>query len=239
MVDTVLVLGFSSVPVTRAMNTQTHMMMAVALVLPLAQTRSVRSDPRSSKDVSRWPERLLIVAAVLGGVIPDATVALMILIGMVQHVPNEIIFREWYFNDFWQGLGAMTNSIPLYALLALGGWLLCRRHAPAPSRLVLLALILLVVALSSLLHCLTDFPLHHDDGRPHFWPLTDWVYQSPVSYWNPAYHGRVWSVIEMLLMAGFALVIWRRYTGVFARTFTMITAMSLLAVSGMWGLMLG
>ena len=93
-----------------------------------------------------------------------------------------------------------------------------------------------MLSTSSLLHALTDLPLHHDDGRPHFWPLTNWVYVSPVSYWDPRHHGDQWSLIETIIMAVLAVVLWRRYKSVLARSLVAVTALSLLAVSGMWTL---
>ena len=39
-------------------------------------------------------------------------------------------------------------------------------------------------------HTLADFLTHGDDVRPLFWPITDWTWSSPISYYNSAYHGR-------------------------------------------------
>jgi len=59
-----------------------------------------------------------------------------------------------------------------------------------------------------------DFPLHHDDGRPHFWPLSCSVYESPVSFWGRT-HG---TEIPALIAAGVASVapiaLWRQKLGV-------------------------
>jgi hypothetical protein len=39
-----------------------------------------------------------------------------------------------------------------------------------------------------------------DDVRPLFWPLSDWTWSSPVSYYNSAYHGREFFLVSHALM---------------------------------------
>ena len=214
------------------MNTQTHVLLAVAAVVPLVQRPSL--PPPSSRRI-----RLLVIAAVLGGLLPDASLFVMALTGMVQQVPTEIIFREWYFNDFWQRLGAMTNSIPIFGLISVVCLWMHRRYSSELKPVVQRAScstaeFVFVLSTSSLLHALTDLPLHHGDGHPHFWPLSNWIYASPVSYWDPHYHGHEWAVIETIIMAVLAVVLWRRYRSVLARSLATITALSLLAISHMW-----
>lgn len=206
------------------MNTQTHILMGVAAVVPL--TRVVGSLP--------WPRRtlILVVAAVMGGVLPDATVALMISIGAAQQVPMDVVFGQWYFNDFWQRLGAMTNSIAVFGAIALLAWASLRRGAVA----VWLQAneVALVFSVSGLLHALSDLPLHHDDGRPHFWPFTDWVYASPVSYWDSRHYGNIWSMIELAIVTSLAVVLWRSYTHWIARSLVLVAAVSCFGVHQMW-----
>lgn len=72
--------------------------------------------------------------------------------------------------------------------------------------------IIAIFALSSLLHVATDFLLHHDDARAQWLPLSDWVFRSPVSYWNPDHYGRVFAVAEIGLAIGLVVTIGRRYS---------------------------
>jgi hypothetical protein len=63
------------------------------------------------------------------------------------------------------------------------------------------------------LHLGFDFLLHNDDGRAHFWPLSNWIFQSPVSYWDPDHYGNIAGAIEVaasLLCCG---VLWLRFKG--------------------------
>ena len=45
--------------------------------------------------------------------------------------------------------------------------------------------VLIALFSAALVHLTLDFPLHNDDARAHFWPLTNWKFTSPVSYWDP------------------------------------------------------
>jgi hypothetical protein len=64
---------------------------------------------------------------------------------------------------------------------------------------------------SALMHLGFDFLLHHDDGRAHFWPLSNWIFQSPVSYWDPAHYGTWVGMIEISVSLILCVVIWRRF----------------------------
>merc|ERR1712157_488664 len=53
---------------------------------------------------------------------------------------------------------------------------------------------------SAMFHALCDIPVHHDDGPLVFWPLNrTYRFVSPVSYWDPNYHGTPFSIVEHLL----------------------------------------
>lgn len=210
------------------MNTQTHLLMAAAVALPWVEQRATPGTVSPS---------LLLCAALLGAVLPDVSLIAMVAVGVAMQVPASVIFDEWYFNDFWQGIGAMSNSIPIYVVLAAVSGLSLYRVESKRSDAFFASL--LVLSLSALMHCLTDFPLHHDDGRPHFWPLTQWVYESPVSYWDPRHYGQLWSVFEVLLATGFAYLLWRRYRGKIARLVVVVTTASLLALTSVWGWVFG
>lgn len=146
----------------------------------------------------------LLVGALIGGVLPD--LSLYILAGaslFVLGIPPARVFNELYFSDAWQTVFAIDNSFLLWgALCALAVW----RRVPW------------AVALTgaALLHLALDFPLHHDDGRPHFWPLSDWVFASPLSYWDRA-HGAMWiAPLEAAVVVACAGLLWRRRPPIWA-----------------------
>ena len=59
------------------------------------------------------------------------------------------------------------------------------------------------------LHILSDFPLHHDDAHRHFFPVSDWRFQSPLSYWDPRFHGVLIFSLEALVVALGCVVIFK------------------------------
>ncbi|SFR00157.1 hypothetical protein [Poseidonocella sedimentorum] len=101
-------------------------------------------------------------------------------------------------------LVAAFNSLPLWGVVFLGTRAL-RWRLPA------------LVAGAALLHILTDLPLHAADARPHFFPLTDWAFHSPVSFWDAAHHGQWAGLLEGVLFAGCIAVMWRRWRSLPAR----------------------
>lgn len=64
---------------------------------------------------------------------------------------------------------------------------------------------------AAMLHTLIDIPLHVTDGPLVFFPF-DWSYRyaAPISYWDPDYYGREWSLFEHSL--DLVLLIYLVYT---------------------------
>ena len=58
------------------------------------------------------------------------------------------------------------------------------------------------LAASMIFHTLIDIFTHHSDGPLFLFPL-NWSYRfaSPISYWEPAYHGQLFMLAEYLLDA--------------------------------------
>ncbi len=106
---------------------------------------------------------------------------------------SEELLDAIYFSGPFGGTGsALHSAVPVAALLGLY-WLLgvARRDHRK---------ILLWFLLGWLGHTLADFLTHVDDVRPLFWPLSDWTWASPVSYYNSAYHGREFFLVNHGLM---------------------------------------
>ena len=123
-----------------------------------------------------------------GALIPDlAMFGFYFWLKLVVDVPELQIWRTEYYRPGWQLLFDFFNSIPL-ALLGVGVMVYAKRTG--------IALLFASIAL----HCLEDLPVHHDDAHRHFWPLSNFRFESPVSYWDPDHYGAIASRVELVLM---------------------------------------
>jgi len=152
-------------------------------------------------------ERPELAPAILAGaILPDlAIVAFYLWQRFVEHLPERTIWQVAYFQSAWQPVIDLLHSLPLAAL----GYAAARLLASAQGRAFFASL---------LLHSLADLPLHHEDAHRHFFPLSDWRFASPLSYWDPRHHGGVGAAAELLLVAIASAVLWRRHPGARART---------------------
>ena len=71
--------------------------------------------------------------------------------------------------------------------------------------------ILLFFSLAALLHISMDFPVHAHDAYAHFWPLTDWKFHSPFSYWEVHLRAHWVGLIETTIALASAWIIARRF----------------------------
>ena len=152
--------------------------------------------------MGRPPTRPLIWAAMLGGLLPDLSLYVMTAVSiLILDIQPSVVFRELYYSDAWMQVFAIDNSFILWGLLF--GLAIWKKTAWA-----------IALTGAALLHLACDFPLHHDDGRPQFWPLTFWIYESPFSYWDRD-HGAWWiAPIEAALVTIAAISLWMRRPGV-------------------------
>lgn len=183
------------------MNTPAHLLIGAAVM-----GRSRAGAPNAAL-------RHLLWAAVVGALLPD--LSLYLLAGgalMIYDIPAHVVFNELYFSVTWQRIFAIDNSFVVWGvLLSIALW---RRSGWG-----------IALTGAALLHLAFDFPLHHDDGRPHFWPITGWVFESPISYWDRR-HGANWiAPVEALACVAAAITLWVRRPGV---VFSVLVAVLLL-----------
>jgi hypothetical protein len=147
--------------------------------------------------LGRRPSLLLTWPILLGSWAPDA--ALFVFYGWAKltGIPEAQIWQELYYDPLWQDFFAIGNSIPL-ALLGLGlaAWR-CRRGWMA-------------FFASMLLHHFADLPLHHEDAHRHFWPLSDYRFISPVSYWDRDHFGIYGALFETGILIIASVALWQR-----------------------------
>jgi hypothetical protein len=171
---------------------------------------------------SRPDRRGTFTASILGALAPDLSLYLMVSASLWWFgIPASTVFRELYYSDAWQAVFAVDNSIVLWGLaLALARW---RRSVIATA-----------FAGAALLHLALDFPLHTHDARQHFWPLTDWVFESPVSYWDSRAHANIVGPIEVTTSMGLALLVFQRFRSWGPRLLIIGLAFAQVGSSGIW-----
>lgn len=154
--------------------------------------------------------------------VPDLSLYLMVSYSIwVQGVEPRVVFGEYYYSDAWQAVFAVDNSFILWGLLF--GLALWRNWS-------------LVVAFAggALLHLALDFPLHTHDARMHFWPVSDWIFYGPFSYWDSSAHAGVIGPLEFVLSATCAFVLWQRFRSWIIRSLTLLFLAMEAMSSGIW-----
>ena len=164
------------------MMSQTHILVASALM-------------------AKPGEKLRNTAVLLGAFIPDAAIYGLFVWSKIAGIDEKKVWDELYWQEPWQTYTAAGNSVFLYlAMLVIS--LIALRNAPVVHRI---GIFLIFFSLAALTHLAGDFPVHHDDAHRHLWPVSDWKFISPVSYWDPNHNGRIFSILEVFL--GIALSI--------------------------------
>ena len=140
-------------------------------------------------------------AALAGAMIPDLSLYLMAGWHLqVLGTAPDVVFGALYFSDAWQSIFRIDNSMILWGIALVLGvmW-----RSP----------VMIALCGAALLHLGLDFLLHHDDGRAHFWPITDWIFMSPVSYWDGDHYGNIVGPLEIAASLLCCVLLWRRFTG--------------------------
>lgn len=173
------------------MLTTTHMLLGAAI--------STRPHFRGWQIAMGW----------LGGLAPDASVVLMVIASRTTGAGGGDLWDKptgLYWQEPWQTFSAISNSMPMWAVLAVCGYLLYRFADKAKP--IWLGVTIFCVA--ALVHTICDFPVHTDDAHVHFWPLTDWRFHSPVSYYQSSHFGDIVRPIEALVdVVLAAFLVWR------------------------------
>jgi len=143
---------------------------------------------------------------------------------VVQGNTANYVFNTQYFTPQWQQVFAIDNSFFVWLLLILAGIWLKKNW-------------LWALGGAGFLHLCFDFPLHNDDARQHFWPVSDWIFQSPFSYWDTQHHGGIISILELGLSAVLLAVLWRRFESRWIRGVIIVTALLQIAPSIVFNMM--
>ena len=193
------------------MNTPTHAVLGAALF-------------------ARGERRARLAPAVIGAVLPDVPMYVLFAVAtVVWRQPQAVTWGRTYFEPGWQHAVDALHSFPLLGAALVATYVTSRRPRPAraargpvpPWRVWAR-----VAFASALLHAAADFLVHADDAHHHLWPLSDWRFVSPVSYWDPRHHGLLFAPLECL--GAFALLptVWRATVRRAARAAVLILAVA-------------
>lgn len=140
-------------------------------------------------------------AIVLGALFPDTpTYLFFIVCGLILGYSGPTMWDNMYYNSGWAIPITLTHSFIIWPLLisisSYVGWELAKWFS-----------------LSAFFHSLVDFCVHTDDAYRHFWPVSDWKFHSPISYYNPAEYGLYVGAFDSLLVLGLLGYLYTIYTG--------------------------
>ena len=175
------------------MQTYTHFLWALALSKPLSKLLE-------SENYRLPPFRRS--AFLFGSILPDlpliVTTIIFIIVDKIRHINLlDKLFKDWYFHNIWVKAehNLFHSQVTLNCML-LGTYLLSRRYrciAP-PSCWFFWTLC------SAWFHATCDIPVHHDDGPLIFFPFsTEYRFRSPLSYWDPNFHGHEFAICEHIV----------------------------------------
>lgn len=177
------------------MNTPSHAIINLALLLPLAPE----------------PSPLLASAIFLGSILPD--LPMFVLYAWAKGIRRQSegqIWSETYWNPFWQTLTHGFHSMPLGLLGAAIAWFVggggfklntvAEGTGGVGGTGGAIASFGLFLCLSAVLHDLGDLPVHNNDAHRHFLPFSGYRFISPFSYWDRRYHARWVSLVERCLV---------------------------------------
>ena len=132
------------------------------------------------------PQHNLVIA--IGAILPDLPIFVFYFVAkFIYRMPEGKIWSEAYYEPFWHNTVALFHSIPL-ALLITAACYFFRWQAG------------MILGISMVCHSLLDLPVHHDDAHRHFFPLSDYRFISPFSYWDVNHYGKIVAFIEMALV---------------------------------------
>lgn len=163
-----------------------------------------------------------LTAALAGALAPDLSLYLMVGVSIwILDVPARTVFGDYYYSDAWQSVFAVDNSFILWGvLLAVALW---RKWT-----------LVTAFAGAAVLHLCFDFPLHTHDARMHFWPVSDWVFQSPISYWDNRAHAGIVGSMEVTMSVGLAALLATRFQRLWPRLVLGVLAVAEVFSSGIW-----
>lgn len=135
----------------------------------------------------------------VGGALPD----LIYLVAFLPKIFSYRSFSEWMRDPLWDTIwnsfiARSAHSFVIWGTVVMLLFILVKRELFRRISPFLLGWCL---------HIVFDAFTHVSDGYPIFFPLSDYRFPTPISYWERAFHAREYFVISHSLM-GILLVLW-------------------------------
>ncbi|MGK7943986.1 MAG: hypothetical protein AB4058_05910 [Microcystaceae cyanobacterium] len=132
-------------------------------------------------------------AIILGSILPDIAIFWFYFWSKwIKGLPDNYIWSKAYFSPAWQDIFAVPNS---FILCGIGLGIASYFQKPWWQFLFL----------SMILHLICDIAVHHDDAHRHFFPLSNYRFISPLSYWDVRHYGRWVALFELITVVGCSL----------------------------------
>ena len=154
---------------------------------------------------ARPSQSRVFILIITGAMLPDLPIFIFYAWeSWIVGSSESAIWSTRYFLPGWQNFIDVFNSIPIILLLLTASVLF--RFKPGT-----------IVLIGMLLHVLFDIPLHNDDAHRHFYPISDWKFFSPVSYWDPRFYGELVHMVQIIGVAIGLIWLWIRHCDRIAR----------------------
>lgn len=164
--------------------------------------------------------RKILLAIVLGAIFPDVcNFFYYTWNGIFRKIPHDVLWGDMYFHSAWTPFFQLSHSFWLLPLMLALAFYWKKHWAKFFWG-------------SALLHSIMDFTVHHTDAYRHFYPFSDWIFKSPISYWDPMYYGLWVSGAEMFFALTACVIIFRRAKSKTGKTVALLAAICFLILFG-------
>jgi membrane-bound metal-dependent hydrolase YbcI (DUF457 family) len=139
-----------------------------------------------------WRRRRWVAWFVLGAIMPDLPYVVVFAVASLRAGPG-ILANLGLWNSLWRNpLVCALHSLVPWSVVLLGGVVIRRARHPAFARLTT-SFVAWIAGWGS--HVFLDTLTHRSDGYPIFWPLSAYRFSTPISYWEPSFHGVAFALV--------------------------------------------
>lgn len=151
-----------------------------------------------SLDTKLGLDKTRVLGAILGGLLPDMPAYVFFFYNtVILGVSQQQLWDVLYFDSAWTPYVTLSHSFILWPALLLLGHVVGKK-------------LLFWIAAGGILHSFMDFTVHVDDAYRHLWPLTDWKFESPLSYWDPNHYGNIVGSLDTIAVLLLLVFIMKR-----------------------------